>query len=272
MDATLSRYAFMETLPQAFGGITESIVVGGSMGYGPFYSVRQGMDHGDPSDVDALFILDEDYLEDDKIAAFLSAPDLTDTDKAEFIDRLHKFSAARKQNEVDIISQRFDVPGRNFNMSAHFFPLDVFEAMNGSGLENDMKRGEDTVLAIRDYKPRRFEHTACNQQSFDGSVYNYVVPDHKKADQGYVVEIPGYIINGQRLYPGLYQNVISPEFSVYFDRGGQTTEIVERFKNTVIQSIQRERATNQIASLALSHIRHQVFSPGRYDQRPALAA
>lgn len=272
MMATLKRYRFMAGLPQTFKGIADGIIVGGSMGYGPFFSVRDD-GRGDSSDVDAIIVLEADFESDKSAQALLESKGVRNTDKISLLSRLGIYGALRQEGRADIISQRFDVPGESFNMSAHFMPPGFFERMNGQQLEIDLAVNADTVFVVKDFKPRRFEHPVCAQQSFDGSVYEYLVPEQEALPGGGVIaQIPGYIIRDGRLYPGLYQNLISPEFEVLADRSGLTTATVKQFEGLVNTHVSREKEAGHRASLGLSHIRSAMFAPGRYDQRGSSGA
>lgn len=270
LSGTLRRFRFMETLPQIFGALTEGIIVGGSMSYGPFYSVRRGEMTNDASDIDAIFVLREDFERERHWEPVVSSPHLTMADRLGFATRLHGFSALRAAGAVDVISQRFDTPGTDFNMSAHFFPQEVFEAMNVSALQKALQERADTDHIIRDFKPKRFEHPACRQRTFDGTSHEYVVPEQSAVEGGVVAEIPGFMVHGGDLYLGLYQNLISPEFDVLHDSTGTTSAAVAEFKAIVLEEVRAAQAAGKVANVALSHIRHQIFAPGRYDNRASL--
>lgn len=276
VDGTLRRFRFMEALPSIFGTMTEGIVVGGSMAYGPFYSVRRGGVANDASDVDALFVLRDDFANERNWESILSSNRLAMSDRLNFARRLQAFAGLREKEEVDVISQRFDAPGDDFNMSAHFFPQGVFEQMNGSVLREALDIRKDTVHAIRDFKPKRFEHAVCRQRSFDGEAYEYVVPEQVPMAEGVMAEIPGFMVHEGRLFLGLYQNLISPEFEALYDSSGFTSEVIKGFKDIALGEVRAAQAAGVVANVALSHIRNQVFAPGRYIHRlsdtPALAS
>lgn len=156
-------------------------------------------------------------------------------------------------------------------MSAHFMPSSFFARMNGSQLRDDVTRRENTTLVVRDYKPRLFEHAVCAQRSFDGSVHEYEVPEQTAVEQGFLAQLPGYVVADGKFYPGLYQNLISPEFEVLYDSNGSTTEVVEGFRQIVLDYIDEEKKQGHIANVPLSHIRGSLFAPGRYDHRANLA-
>ena len=267
MMGTIKRYKFMEALPVLFNGVADGIIIGGSMGYGPFFSVRDGKSTGDPSDIDAIIVMNDNYANAQNWQGVLASEVIQNSDKLSLFSRFAIFAAMRRSDTVDVISQRFDIPGQSFNVSAHFMDHTFFDRMVGDQLTTDLATQSDTVFVARDLKPKRFEHAVCAQRSFDGSVYEYTVPEQLKLDCGYLAEIPAYIVAKKKLYPGLYQNLISPEFDVLYDTNGLVTTAVDTFRKTVIGHIENVRSSGQNASLGLSHIRSEYFSPGRYDQR-----
>ena len=271
MMGTLRRYRFMKELPGVFNGIADGIIVGGSMGYGPFFSVRDGGSYADPSDVDAIVVLKDGYEQQEKWQTILASDKVENADKVSLLSRLRTFASMHEAGQIDIISQRFNIPHETFNMSAHFMTREFFEKMNGRQLRDDLAAGVDTVLAARDFKPRRFEHPVCAQRSFDGSVFEYVVPEQQELGDGLVAELPAYIIAEHKLYLGLYQNLISPEFDVLYDESGFTNRIVNEFRLTVAGYIKAARQRGERVSLSRSHMRSGYFAPGRYDHRANMA-
>lgn len=270
LQATTQRYRFMEQLPSMFDGIAEGIVVGGSMAYGPFYSVRDGERHRDASDVDALLILRDDFLGDNGWVKLLDSHYVSAKDKVSLLSRFATFSEMLEAGVIDIISQRFDVPGANFNMSAHLVTAEVFEQIIGTTFRTRLANGEDAVCAMRDYKPKPFEHTHCVQSTFDGSTYDYEVPEQTDFMGGKIALIPAYIIDNGTYYPGIYQNLVSPEFEAWHDPSNTVTPIIDQFRQGVLSYIHSQRQRGQHAQLELSHVRNAYFSPGRYSQRANL--
>lgn len=193
----------------------------------------------------------------------LSSQLFKSADCDEFIMRGTTFRDFPKRNAADIISQRFNVIDGNFTLSAHFFPAEFFLKMNNERIENDLAKNEDVVFPVRDYKAKRFEHSECIQQGFDGSEFSYV-PQQTETDNGLITTLPGYAISRGRFYPGLYQNLISPEFSVFYDATGATNRVVAKFCDIILRRLQGERAIFPEATLANSHIRNRIFAPGRY--------
>lgn len=133
--------------------------------------------------------------------------------------------------------------------------------MIGSDLEDDLSANQDKVLVLKDYRAKEFSHKVCAQQNYLGEQYKYEVPQQQSVDGGLVVELPAYIIHGQHFYPGIYQNLISPGFSVVYDKTGDTTERVRKFRDVMGERLKEERLDQTDAQLLKSHIRYRIFSP-----------
>jgi len=266
VEATLRRYDLMEQLPDVFGELAEGIIVGGSMGYGPFYNVRKAIKGTDSSDIDALVVFDDDAFDSVVKEGFKTHPAVAMDDSQQFDTRLPIFATLRQEDKADIISQRFHIPGDDYTMSIHFFPKSKFDTMTGSELSRDLAQAadKDTVFELRDFKPRRFEHPAATQRGFDGSQFAYPVSKQPPVGEGFLTTLPGYIVHKSRFYTGLYQNLISPNFEALYDRTGFTTVAINGFKKIITDYMTQEVAAGRTADLSLSHTRSGIFAPQRY--------
>ena len=235
------------------------------MSYGPFFNIRKNLDKTGSSDIDAIFVMKEDFLDDDNWELFNTSSQFFEEDKIEFQKRKKDFKTLYVQNQADVFSQRFNVPGRDFNMSVHFFTLENLEKMCNSELKDDLKLNLDRVKILRDFKARKFEHKDCNQLNFFGEIFSYPIPEQKPVDGGYIANLPSYMIRGGHLYPGIYQNIISPEFSVFCDNGGEVGDLVKVFQQNIQNRLDDENNVKEGAgSIKESHFRNHFFALGRY--------
>lgn len=262
-EATLERLALVEQLPQVLEKEVSAIIVGGSLSYGPFYNVRRNMDIHGGSDIDLICILR--HQQETKTWKGLRQTELLALrDREEFIARAAYFINLQRERVADIMSQRFRAEQNDFTVSAHFIPPEFFSRMNDKELNIDLTRNEDILFPVRDYKAARFEHEACKQQAFDGETYAYEVPTQMKTEKGYISTLLGYAIRGGKYFPGIYQNLISPEFSVFYDATGTTQQVVDKFRGLVKERLNQERGTGLDGTLTKSHIRNRLFAPERY--------
>ncbi|MFH1972449.1 MAG: hypothetical protein ABIJ18_03140 [archaeon] len=251
VEATIKRYYIMEELKATFENQAQTIIIGGSMSYGPFYNVRSSQ-NGGSSDIDALVITEIPDLEEIDGTRIFS-----EQDRQIFLKRIRLF--AKLRDEAEIFSQKNQVQGTNFSISLHFFDRDTLSKMV-KGLEEKLEREEDSILVLNDYKARNFPYTICPQQGFDGKVFRYDVPTQREVNGGVIVGLPGYIINQGNFYPGLYQNLISPSFHVFYDPSGEITKEVIKLKKIMLSQLEKEKGANPTKHLLKSHIRHKIFS------------
>ncbi len=140
--------------------------------------------------------------------------------------------------------------------------------MTNTQLQADLVEGHNRVSILRDYKANSFPHDFCRQQTFTGEVYPYEVPDQKPVQGGIITELPGYIIKDGNFFPGIYQNLISPLFTVEFDNDGFVKKNVEVFKKIMDGQVEKTKKSGQSADLLRSHIRHEIFSPSLFRRQP----
>ncbi len=264
VDSTIDHLAYVEELPGAFGTTIDAMIVGGSLSYGPFFNIRSNIDATGSSDVDTILIITPSFGTSSAWDSFMESRLFTDTDKHEFRKRVEVFQRLRHDGAADIMSHKFTVPGHDFVMSAHFFTPEVLEKMCVSGPHNHVSNNREGAYTIRDYKPKLFEYSICPQQTFDGSVFKYVVPPQEHVQEGYITTLPGYTHSNDSFFPGLYHNLISPEFSVLHDVSGRTRHIVDQFRSIMEGELARVQSKTPYATLALSHIRSDMFAPERY--------
>lgn len=261
VNGTLERFYIIEKLKDILKDLADSVIVGGSMSYGPFFNIRKLLDETGSSDVDLIVILDEDKLDDSLWDKLQKSDVVSDAEKKIFFERIGTFQDLFRKGEADIFSQKFHAQDTDFDLSIHFFTPSVFDKMVGKDFEDDLSTNKDTVSLLRDYKANEFPYQVCAQQNFLGEQYEYKVPTQQRVDGGVIMELPAYIIQNQHFYPGIYQNLISPCFSVSYDRTGDTTKKVIKFSTVMEKRLKEEHGEQPLAKLLKSHIRHKIFSP-----------
>lgn len=261
VDGTLERFYTIEKLKDILKDLADSVIVGGSMSYGPFFNIRKSLDETGSSDIDLIIILDEDKLDNSLWNKLQNSDIVSDAEKNIFSERISKFRDLLRKGEADMFSQKFHVQDTDFDISIHFFTPSVFDKMVGKDFEDDLSTNKDKVSLLRDYRAKEFPHQICAQQNFVGEQYEYKVPRQQQVDGGVITELPAYIIQNQHFYPGIYQNLLSPCFSVSYDRTGDTTKKVVKFSNTMEKRLKEENGDQPLTQLLKSHIRHKIFSP-----------
>lgn len=261
VGGTLERFYKIEELENLLKDLADGIIVGGSMSYGPFFNIRKSLDETGSSDIDLIIILDEDKFDIPLWKKLRNSDIISEEEKNIFLERIGKFRDLFKKEELDVFSQKFSIRSTDFDVSIHFFTPSVFDKMVGKYFEDDLSTDKDKVAILRDYRAKEFPHKACAQQNFLGEQYEYRVPPQRQVSGGVITELPAYIIQNQHFYPGIYQNLISPCFSVSYDRTGNTTKRVVKFRDTMEKRLRKEMSEQPNAKLLKSHIRHKIFSP-----------
>lgn len=261
IEATLRRFSRLEKIEDIFKNHVKGIVVGGSMSYGPFYNIRENLDSTGSSDIDLIFIVNDDQL-NSKWDFILDIPFYKEEDKINFIEREKYFLSFRKEGMADIFSKKFSLKDFDFEISIHVFPENIFLDMIDDKLSNDLSLNEDQCYLLRDYKDNHFPHKYCSQKSFSNRMYQFPIPKELDVENGNITTLLGYAINNGEFYPGIYQNLISPMFSVCLDndRTKLTNKIVS-FKENMIDRLNKERFKSYNDKFQFSHIRHNYFSP-----------
>ncbi len=260
VDGTLERFSKLLELRDILQDSVEAIIVGGSLSYGPFFNIRKSLDKTGSSDIDMIIVLTEQDLQN-LHENFSQLNIFEKKDIEEFLQRIEIFFKLQRNNQADLLSQKFPVKGCDFEISIHFFLPNIFEKMIGQQFEEDLDKGQDRIFVLHDYRIKPFSHKVCAQQNFLAQQFVYQVPEQKPVEQGFITELPGYIIHSQNLYPGIYQNLISPRFSVFYDREGNVQQQVEGFSKVLHREFKRLRQENSEAELLKSHIRYKIFPP-----------
>lgn len=255
VEETLKRYLAIEKTVESLKGRVNGVIFGGSMSYGPFFNVRGNYDKTGPSDLDGIIVMKNI---DDKIP-IEDVFGKRETD--EFSLRQRIFEEMYKQGEAQIITQKSRFKDQDFDISIHFFPPEEFSKIMGEPLRGALGKNEDVECLLKDYRSSAFVHPRLNSHNFDGSELEYETPETQEAKNGVVNTLPAYRIKDGKFYSGVYQNVVSPGFDVWYDRTGEVSESVNSFKKTMIERMEYEHSQGADTHFEKSHIRQNIFSP-----------
>jgi hypothetical protein len=255
---TLKRFEIMERLETVFEKPCHGMIIGGSLSYGPFYNIRSRKDDSGSSDIDAIFVLAPNSNDKDW-EGFLNCPYFSESDKQKFIARKNIFlKSLLPKGEAVILSQKFHLKGTDYEISLHLFTDESFNSLLDANITKEVE-SDDKVVTMKDYKSEPFPHAVCPQTNFDGATYNYVVPEQRNTDKGVITELPAYIIDKHRFHPGVYQNIILPNFSIFHDRDGKITDKLSKFKKGVEDYIRNSSGKNPEITILKTHPRTLLF-------------
>ena len=266
IDPTFERYQVMENLPQVFGQGVDAIIIGGSMSYGHFFSVRSNEKDKDFSDIDGVVVVNDLFFNEDNWNGFIKNGLFPEAENKLFFERMKVFRKLLSENKADVLSQRFSVVGKDFTVSLHFILESVFEKMICSDLENSLKERVDVNYVLRDFRVDSFTHPCLARHTFNGGRFESVIDGYKLDEGGYVSFMPGYTISAGKFYPGVYQTVIHPSFLVFYDRNGQTTNNVNKFQKLIYKEVEEMRKLFPFSTYSKAHNRYDIFEPGRYEE------
>lgn len=263
---TLERFQVMERFPEVFGDGIDSIIVGGSMSYVPFFGIRENPKDKDFSDIDTLIIINDDFFKKTSWKKFISDDLFPVIEKQKFLNRIKIFQKFHRSNTVDVFSQRFSLIGKSFTVSNHFVTRSVFRRMVCTDLKESLRAKSDLQYIMRDFRMEPFRHPCHARHTFDGGRFESMIDGHEIKSGGFVSNMPGYIISNEKFYPGVYQTVISPAFLIFYDRTGETTKLVKKFENILYREVKYTRKKSPSATYAKAHNRYDIFPLGRYDE------
>lgn len=262
---TIDRFDVIERLSETFGDGIDSIIIGGSMSYIPFFGIRENPKIKDFSDIDTLIVINDDFFKKSSWIKFIKSDLFPDSDKKIFLNRIKIFQKLYLRNEADVFSQRFSIVGKGFTISNHFLTRTVFSRMVDNDLKKALRTKDDTQYIMRDFRTDPFRHPCHARHTFNGNRFESTIDGHDTELGGFISDMPGFIISNSKFYPGVYQTVISPGLLTFYDRTGETKKLVKKFEKKLYQEVDRERKKFPTASYAKAHNRYDIFPPGRYN-------
>ena len=258
ITATTECYAGLLAIRNAFSPSTKGGLYGGSLAYGPFFSVRKGID---ASDIDIVFHLgsdDTDTISD----AMAESPYFEESDFYTFTARLPIFLDLADKGKAEVLSQRFKLANSGLTASVHFMTDAAISNVFGKELQRVL--AEDTpeikTKIIKDYKPSAFEKGACVNYDFSGRPH--VVPvANEPVNGGFISGIPAYNIEDSRYAPGLYQSLALPTSHTIGDFQ-EFSRLEQDFHSTIEKrlALEQERYDTK-ASIGLANPRSPILPP-----------
>jgi len=262
---TLERFQVMEKLSEAFHGRVDSVIIGGSMSYAPFFGIRENPKDKDFSDIDALIVINNTFFKEASWKKFMKNDLFPMAEKQKFFNRIKIFRKLSRTNAADVFSQRFSVCGKPFTISIHFVTLSVFRRMVYTDLKKSLQSKSDLQYIMRDFRVDPFRHPCHARHTFDGGRVETVIDGYEVNPGGFISSVPGYIISKGKFYPGVYHTVISTAFLVFYDSTSETRRLVKKFENILYQEVKHAQKEFPSATYAKAHNRYDIFPPGRFE-------
>lgn len=266
VEATIERLEMLEKIQNIFKNFSNTIIVGGSLIYGPFYNVRDNKDTGESSDIDILVIVDEQMINDEAWGTLPASKLFDDKEVNTLMERRKIFTDLYKKGDADIFSQKIKPKNRDYDVSIHFFTPKIFDRMIGDVFVEDINSQENKIVTLKDYKTKKYPRKTCMQPNFKGQPYAFNVPKQKKTELGVIASLPSYIISDGEYHPGIYQNLMLPHFPVYYDKDNKNFIKVDNYKRTLINYLRQKKGNintpDDIANCFIeAHARKLILSP-----------
>ncbi len=266
ISPTLERFHVMEALPEIFGDAIDSIIIGGSMSYAPFFSVRGNQIDKDVSDIDALVVINSYFFKKSSWKKFTVSKLFPVIEKEKFLGRIKIFQRLLRTDAADVFSQRFSVCEKSFTVSIHFMTTSVFKQMVNTDLVKSLRTRSDTHHILRDFRIDIFTHPCHARHTFNNERIESMIDGHEISPGGFISSMPSYIISNGKFYPGVYHTVISPAFLVFYDHTGETIKLIKKFENILYKEVNFVRRKFPSATYAKAHNRYDIFAPGRFEE------
>jgi hypothetical protein len=251
--ATLRRLAFIEVFVARSCDAVEGVVIWGSMSYGAFYCVRGKQGKFPAPDIDVIVVMRAEpsvkWYESLRQLP-MSVPQL-----ALLESRIRVFEQLWGEGAADLISQVFKV--RGFEVSIHFFPSTVFRDMTGDGLVQIYRLSHNAETYLSDYKTNPFRHRYSIHRNMHGEALSCAVTQGKRVPHGYLMKLLSHGLRSGRFYPGIYHNLIAPEFWVAYDQERQVQVMTENYRSFLRSRVVAEGLPD--TALLMAHPRAGLF-------------
>lgn len=250
--ATLDRLITINNLSLSLSNL-EGVIIGGSISYGRFYSVRKSRNSHEGSDIDSLLI----YKDLKELESLTKVPVFDQGSREIFGQRLQGF-ASLKSSDFRILSQRFSCLNHGSNISFHCLNIDLARNI-AENLERDLSSNQDLVYFVTDFRGDPFKEDTFSSRSFDGAIYEVPLEKVRKSCSSYVSNLPVYSIHKGEFYSSLYFNLILPEMWALHDKEEFTSTWIDQICSVLKKRLEQEKKAKQSKFILKSHIRYPVF-------------
>lgn len=256
-EATMKRLRVFEELFLNLKPSFQSIILGGSLSYGAFHSVRDPQEESteSASDIDVLLIAEK--MTGNLTENFPSLSFLAQTDVEVFLERFRHFQFLWSGKKADLISQKFPVVDGRYDVSLHLFPFLTLKRILGKEFRKNLLRGKDLDFYLQDYRLISYPLDFVEARNFFGELIQIDVSRKNPVAGGVINLMPSYVVRQDRFHPSVWHNLVSPEFQVVHDVDGKVSRYVRRFRGYMKKRAREEGLGKH--DFRNSHIRSPVF-------------
>ncbi|WP_436495580.1 hypothetical protein [Actinokineospora sp. HUAS TT18] len=272
---TARRLRDLNSLERKLGEVTIGALLGGSVSYGRFYNVA-GAGYKKPSDIDLLLVIEEF----DDIRAICTAlgtvENIAISGVADLSARAETFITRNVPDDVgpvlfsgkvhawadipDPIFGNASIDG-HYDISFHIASRDVMDEL----IFRKQPRIDLTSLGrtrmVSDFRETRASRED-HQRSFSGRNLRLALETTEVEESIVRSSHLYYIDDDERFYPGMFQNLILPQFDVRWGTR-HLRRAVEAFRWKMVERLRFERQArpHEFLRLSLAHTRSEVFAP-----------
>lgn len=258
VEATLDRLPILRGVLDFLAEMEEviGVVLGGSMSYGQFFSVRKYP----PSDIDLLISMKDWPRSLNRLMAMLEQK-FTITNMEEFQQRINFFLTHSEIDPIKMIfSQKFRFKGDHdvFNVSFHLLSPQIMDRYFLEEVE-DLAILKNTINSVWEY--RQVSYAPIVIHDFDG---NQLLNNSQeiKVYGGYLSEVHIWAVRSNRFLTGQYQNLIFPCLNVIIDKSWNLKMKAGLFANKLRRRFDWEKEfISPSGSFFNIHYRHAAFNP-----------
>lgn len=273
---TIRRLRDLNAVEVALGDCTTGALLGGSVSYGRFFNVV-GADQQSPSDLDLMLVVDRFERLSEIVDALRGVPftdeadlDLFERRVGEFADGgiADRYSPIVFSAKVGLWSYGVDPLfegtsiGSSYKLSLHIVLAQTLNKLiltQSPRIYSNEVGATETISDFRETDPARQDH----QRSFDGRNLRLNLKAEVVGTSYVRTSHIFYIADDEhRYYPGMFQNLILPQFDV---RWGSTAlrRSVEVFRWKMVERLrfERQRRPHELLRISLAHTRSEVFAP-----------
>lgn len=248
VSETTKRLTFMEQLTNNQPNSVEGIVMGGSLSYGRFVNVRGH--YPNSSDLDLIFVYNRPPTTNQLRHVFPTSLGFSPPDIQTLLGRMQIYQNFIRHKIADMFSHKFIIPQVGFDVSTHFMSMETFyELLHPKATGNQPHH-------LLDYKAESFPHQIMKQKNMIGAETLFQVSE-QPVQNGVITKLPVYKLDGNNFVPGIYHNLISPMFELFFG-SNHIKNIIDEFRVFITLAAKINLATP--SDISLSHPRKPLFS------------
>ncbi|HEY4007750.1 MAG TPA: hypothetical protein VGM60_21560 [Pseudonocardia sp.] len=274
---TARRYRDLNQLHNALADLPTSCILGGSMNYGRYYSVRGNSKELTGTNVDLMIVVPDYGWLDEVLGALSALPGGGRTELLALEQRARVWRDERLDDSRTVFTQRllmwteepdplmaWAVNGGEYPIDLRIVSLEALDWILVADCPKLTASSAGNARSVRDFCQRE-RPNEDHLRSFSGR--NLRTPLEVDEVQGSLLRTHRvYSIHDDRYYPGTFQNLVLPRFNKRWDNapiGGR----LEAFRWKIIERLRSERRESpyEMLRLSMSHTRSEGFAPHMLD-------